>query len=167
LPCSRSYFVCVSFSIFFSILIIFQNHTLCISIFHIFQYFSKISRPYSVSVFFSTFFSFLAIIMVLQCGFLVFHVFQCSCHIPGPTVFMPHFPHCSVFSPLSMSYSQRFSFSKFFSFPTIFLIPQWAFLIFQFFQYFLPYSRSYSVHNSFFTFIRFFSPYSRLYSVQF
>ena len=86
--------------------------------------------------------------------FLIFHDFQVSCHIPRPTVDISKF-------------------STFFSFLAIFQVLQCAFLIFHVFQWFrnfssrqvdvshfpwfsgfLPYSRSYSVHLSFFSFFR-------------
>ena len=59
--------------------------------------------------------------------------FQLSCHIPGPTVCIYHFSCCSIFL-------------------VIFHYLKSVILIFRDFQYFSPYSRSYSVHLSFFLF---------------
>ena len=65
--------------------------------------------------------------------FLIVHDFQFSCHTPGPTVRIFHFPHFSVFL-------------------AIFQVKQWFCLIFHFFSVFSPYFRSYRVHFSFSTF---------------
>jgi hypothetical protein len=86
-----------------------------------------------VCVSFSTLFRFLPVFQVLQCIFLIFYVFnfsspysrfsgeclifqvfQFSRHIPDPTVSVVHYPHLSVFSPYSRSYSVCVSFSTFF-----------------------------------------------------
>ena len=74
---------------------------------------------------FSSFVSFLATFPVLHCEIFIFHVFSVSRTIPVHTVFVFHFPHFSIFSPYSMSYSVCFSFHTFFtvyrhiSFPTL------------------------------------------------
>ena len=83
---------------------------------------------------FSTFFGFLTIFQDQLCVFFIFHVFQFSHHIPGPTVCISHFPHFSMCL-------------------AIFQVLQCMLLILHVFQCFLPYSRSYSVHFSFFTFL--------------
>ena len=41
--------------------------------------------------------------------------FLVSCHIPGQTMFVSHFPRFSIFSPYSRSYSVFFSICTFFS----------------------------------------------------
>ena len=137
-----SYSVCVSISTFFTFLAIFQFLQCAFLIFHHFQCFSPYSRSYSVCVSFSTFISFFSIIQVLQCVFLISHDFQFSCYIPGPAVWISHFPRFSIFSTYSRSYSVCFSFSMIFSFLATFQFLNCAFLIFHHFQCFSPYSRS-------------------------
>jgi len=114
--------------------------------------------------------------------------FSVSCHIPGPTVYISHFPRFSLFFfsyiPGPIVYFSHFL--MFFSFLAIFQVLAWAFLNFHVFQCFSPYSRSYSVCFSFSIFFNFlaiiqvlqfsffifhvfqcFSPYSISYSVPF
>jgi hypothetical protein len=124
--------MCIShfsrFSVFLNIFHILQCAFL---IFHVFECFSPYSRSYSVCFSFCTFFSvFLAIFHVLPCEFLIFLVCPFSRHILGPTLCVSHFPHISVFSPQSSSYSVCFSFSTFSVFLTIFQVLSCEFLIF-------------------------------------
>ena len=98
-------------------------------------------------------FSFLAIFQVLKCAFSFFTFFSDFVNFQSSRV-------C-------------FSFSMIFSFLAIFHVLPWTFLIFQLFQFslphftyysvcfsfstfsvILPYSRSYSVHSSFFMFFK-------------
>ena len=130
-PYSRSYTVCVSFCTFFSFFSITQILLVYLSflnfftischipgskcvflILHNFQCFSPYFMSYHVIFSFSMFFSFLALLLlVLLWTFLIFHIFQCfSRHIPGPTVWVSHFPFWSVFLPYSRSYRVYFSF---------------------------------------------------------
>jgi hypothetical protein len=135
----------------------------------------------------SSFLVFVTIFLDLQCVFLTCHdsvfspsssysvhfssstFFSFSHHIPGPTVFVCHFPpfftfsrhilcpticisHFYVFqcfSPYLTSYRMYFSFSMIFA---ILQVLKCAFLIFYVFQCFSPLSRSYSVFFSFCTF---------------
>jgi hypothetical protein len=127
-PYSRSYSVCVSFSMFF-------------------RFLAKIQVLQCV------FFIFLIKIQVLQCLLLIFHVFSVSHHIPGPTLCVSlfasfsmflaifhvlpcefSFPRLSVFSPYSRSYSVFVSFYTFFSFLAIIQVLWCTFLIFPFFS---------------------------------
>ena len=113
--------------------------------------------------------------------FSFFTFFTIRRHCPGPTKFESHFPRSSVFLPYSRSYSECVSFSKFFSFLAIFLILHCVCFIllvcqcslhipgptvcvshFLHFSVFSPYSRSYSVHLSFFTFSVFIAIYQFL-----
>ena len=116
-PYSRSYSVCMSFTKFFSFLDIFKilpceflillicqfschilGPTVCASL-STFSVFSPYSGSYSVHFSFFTFSSLSrCIFCAVQC---VPHypLFQFSLHIPGPTVYMSHFSHFSVFSP--------------------------------------------------------------------
>ena len=104
-------------SCFSVILAMLQVLKFALLIFHVFWCFSQYSRSNSVCVSFSTFLNFLAIFQVLVCIFLILHVFQCflpyprsysvhfsfftfysvSCHIPGHSVFVSHFPDFSFF----------------------------------------------------------------------
>ena len=86
-----------------------------------------------------------------------------SSHIPGPTVFVSHFPDVSVFSPYSRSYSLHFSFSRFSVFLAIFQVPFCEFLIFFFFQFYC-HLRGPTV-CIFFNLFQCFSIYSTSYSV--
>ena len=76
-----------------------------------------------------------------------------SCHIPGPTVFVSHFPGFSLSSPYSRSYIVQFSFSRYLSVSRH--IPGKTVFVSHFTRFSLssPYSMSYSVHFSFFTLI--------------
>ena len=118
-----------SFSMVFSFSRRIRFPTLCVSHFLCFKVFLPCSRSYSVH------FS-LLIIFRVSCHYpgptmRVSHFLGFSKHhIPGATVCVSHFPHFSVFSPYSRSYSVYFSFFKFFVFITIFLILKYEFLIF-------------------------------------
>jgi hypothetical protein len=134
-----------------------------LSIFHVLQWTFLSFPPFSV---------FLAIFHVLKCVFLIFRDFQFSRHIPGPSVGISHFSRFLVISSFFKSSSGCFSFSKIFSFLAIFHVLQrtfqnyptfsvflalfhilkCVFLIFPRCSVFSPYSRSYSVHYTFFTF---------------
>jgi hypothetical protein len=85
---------------------------------------------------FARFSVFLAIFHVLLCEFLIFLICQCSRHIPGPTVCVSVFPHFSVFSIQSRSYSVCFSFSTFSVFLAICDVLSCEFLIFYLFQFY-------------------------------
>ena len=134
-----------------------------LAIFHVLQWTFLNFPPFSV---------FLAIFHVLKCVFLIFRDFQFSRHIPGPSECISHFPRFLVISSFFKSSSGCFSFSMIFSFLAIFHVLQWTFQNiphflsfprhisrpkvcishFPWFSVFSPYSRSYSVHFSFFTF---------------
>ena len=113
---SRSYHVCISFSSFFSFLVIIQVLQCAFHIIHVFHCFSAYSRSYSVSFSFCTYFSFLAIIQVKQFLCLIFHVF--------------HF-----FSPYSMPYSVCVSSFSFFSFLATFHVEECLCFIFHFLHF--------------------------------
>ena len=66
-----------------------------------------------------------------------------------------HFPRFSVSSPYSRSCSVWVSFSTFICFRSKIQVLQYAFLIFHEFCCFSPYSKSYSVHFSFYSFLIF------------
>ena len=122
-----------SFSVIFSFLAIYQIFQCAFLIFHFFQWFCHFSRrQVDVSLFpwFSVFF---AIFHVLKCVFLIFRDFQFSCHIPRPTVDISKF-------------------SNFFSFLRRISRPKGCISHFLWFSVFSPYTRSFSVHFSFFTF---------------
>ena len=91
------------------------------------------SRSYSLHFSFFTFFSEFVIFRVVKWMYLIFQDYQFSCHIP-----------C-----LSVDISK---FSNFFSFPRHISRPKVCISHFPWFSVFSPYSRSYSVHFSFFTF---------------
>jgi hypothetical protein len=133
-PYLRSFTVCFSFCMFFSVSRHIPGCTVCASHFVCFSLF-------------------LAIFKVLPCEFLIFLVCQYSHHFPDPTVCGSPFPCISDFLPCSRSSSVCVSFSKFFRFLTI-LKSYSVFLIFYAFHYVSPYSRSYSVC---FSFCKFFS----------
>jgi hypothetical protein len=86
----------------------------CVSHFPQFSFFSPYSRSYSVHFLFSPFLSVSCKFSLNSCLCLIFQVFQFSRHIPDPTVSVVHYPHLSVFSPYSRSYSVCVSFSTFF-----------------------------------------------------
>ena len=97
---------------------------------------------------FSVIFRFLAIFQVLQYAFLIFHVFQWFRHFSSRQVDVTHFPWFTVFLP-TVDISK---FSTFFRFPRHISRPKVCICHFPWFSVFSPYSRSYSVHFSFFTF---------------
>ena len=171
---SRSYNVCVLFSTFFSFIAVIQVLQCLFLIFHVLHCFLPYSRSYSVffilhvfqcfspyvmsyhvSFSFSSFVNFLAIFQVLQCAIFIFQVFQFSCHIPGPTVCVPHFHHLSVFQPYSRSYSVCVSFSRFSHFSSHIPGPTLCVSYFARFKCFLPYFMSYHVSFSFSLFLSF------------
>ena len=147
----------VNLSLFFFIFQFYRHipgPTVCIIIFHSFQFFSPYSRSYSV--------------------YLILHILQFFWHIPGPTMFISHFSSFQCFSPYFMSNNLCFSFSMIFSFLAIVQVLQCAFPFSTFlsvsrhipgqtvfvshfprFSVFSPYSRSNSVFVSFFTFFSF------------
>ena len=102
---------------------------------------------------FSVIFTFLAIFQVLQCAFLIFLVFQWFRNFSSRHVDVSHFPwfsvSCHIPCPTAVDISK---FSTFFSFPRHISRPKVCISHFPWFSIFLPYSRSYSVHFSFFTF---------------
>ena len=135
LPYSKSYSVHFSYSTFVSISCYLPGNTLFVSLF-------------------SSFLGFLAIFQVLKCEFRIFHVFffqfprhitgpkvciiiffSVSCHISGLIVWICHFPPFSLFCHIPDSTVWVYHFPCFSIFKT--------------------YSRSYSVHFSFFTFLVF------------
>ena len=156
LPYSGSNTVCFHFP-HFNVSRHIPGSTLCVShICFVLQVYRHIPGPTVCNSHFPPFSVFLAIFPVKECLCLIFHVF-------------------SVFSPYSKSYTVHFSISMYFSvsypipdpkvsishfprftiFLAIFQVLHWAFLIFQVFQFFLPYSCSYSVCVSFSTFFSF------------
>jgi len=112
-----SYSVCFSFYMISSFLAKFQILQCAFLIFHVFHYYSTYSRS-------NSFFS------------LIFQIFHFSRHIPGPRVFISHFPRFQYFPPYSRSKSVCVKFSTFFSFLVIFQFPQCGFHIFTFFNVF-------------------------------
>jgi len=150
--------VCSShFACFSEFLAIIQDLQCVFLIFHVFHCFWLYSRSYSEFFPFCKYFSvsrhipgttvcishfarfsvFFTIIQVLPYEFLIFLICQFSRNIPGPTVCVSNFP---LF---------------FFSFLAINQILHFAFLIFQIFQCFPPYSRSNIFRVSSSTFLRF------------
>jgi len=126
----------------------FPDQRVFISHFTCFSVFLSYSMSLSLHFSFSSFSVFIALFHLLQCIFLIFHDFQFSCHIPGPTVCISHFPPFQCFSPYSrskmfvshfprfsvflsycMSYSVNFSFSLFSVFLAIFQLLKCVFLI--------------------------------------
>ena len=71
--------------------------------------------------------------------------FSVSHHIPGPTMFVSHFPRLSVFSTFSRSYNACVSFYTFFRFLALFQVLECTFLILQGFDSFSKYFRSYNI----------------------
>jgi hypothetical protein len=130
-PYSRSNSICVSFSMFFRFLAIFQVLHCALLIIHIFSV--SHHSPGPTILIFHFFSVFLAIFNVLPCEFLNFLVGQFYRYNPGPTVCI----------------SQISCFSLFLA---IFQVLLCMFLILHVFQCFSPYSWSYSVDFSFFTF---------------
>jgi hypothetical protein len=101
---------------------------------------------------FLRFSQFFAIFQVLQCVFLFCTFFNVSRHIPGITVCISHFymfsfSHHIPGPTMWVSHFPFWNFSQRITDPTVcvFHFPCISF-------FFLPYSRSYSVHFSFFTF---------------
>ena len=92
--------VCIShlsrFSVFFAIIQVLQCVFL---ILHVVQCFLPYSRSCHVSFSFSSFFTFLPYSRSYSVCFLFCTFFCASRHIPGPTVFVAHFPRFLVFSP--------------------------------------------------------------------
>ena len=144
--------VCVShFPGFLTFLAICQVLEFTFIIFHVFLCFSPYSRSYHVSFSISSFVSFLTILQVLRCvSFSTFPPF--SSHIPGPTMWISHFPRFSVFSTYSRSYSVFVSFSMFYSVSHHIPGLTVCLSLFPRLLVFLPYASSYSIHLSFFTF---------------
>ena len=118
---------------FFSFPLLISRPKVCISHFPRFSIFSPYSRSYSVHFSFFSFFSDFVIFQLVKWVFLIFHDFQFSWHIPSPTV-------------------DNSKFSTFFSFPRLISSPKVCISHILWFSVFSPYSRSYSVHFSFFTF---------------
>ena len=129
------------FPCFFSFLTMIQGLECVFLIFHVFDCFWPYSRSYSVCVSFCNFLHFLAIIQVLHCVCIVSTFLTVSCHIPGPTVCVSHFPQFSFFSPYSRSYSVHFLFSPFLSVSRQFSLNSVC-VSFPRFSIFSPYSRS-------------------------
>ena len=153
-PYSRSYIVCFSFSMIFSVLAILQFLQCVFLIFQLFHCFSPYSRSYSVFLSFCTFF------------------FSVSCPIFCPTMWFPHFPGFFSFLAINHVIQCLYSFFTFFSFLDIIQVLQCVFPFFTFFTAFChipgptlcvsnfpwfavfsPYSRSYCVNFSFSTFL--------------
>ena len=86
--------------------------------------------------------------------FSFFTFFSFSCHIPGYTVFVSHFPRFAVFSPQFRSYSMYFSYFTFFT-VTRHIPVSTVFLILHIFQCFSPYFIYYHVSFSFSSFVSF------------
>ena len=70
-----------------------------------------------------------------------------SSHIPGPTMFVSHFPRLSVFSTYSRYYSACVSFLTFFRFLALLQVLVCTFFIFPDFDSFSKYFRSYNVSH--------------------
>ena len=70
-----------------------------------------------------------------------------SSHIPGPTMFVSHFPRLSVFSTYSRYYSACVSFLSFFRFLALLQVLVCTFFIFPVFDSFSKYFRSYNVSH--------------------
>jgi hypothetical protein len=103
-----------------------------LSHFPYFSIFSPHSRSYSVH-----FSVFLAIFQVIHCFCLISHFFHFCPQNFGPTVYISHTSHFSLF-PHSKSYSVSVSFSTFFSLFATIQFLQCVFLIFKVFHCFLP-----------------------------
>ena len=146
--------------------------------------FSAYSRSYSEHFSFSTVLRVSRHIPGPTVFFYQFHDFLFSSHIPDPTVCISHSPRFECFSKYSRSKRVSVSFSRFFSFLTIFQVVLCACRIFHLFQcsstYFALYSLSFSFSNIFsiltilqvlqcafliFHVLEYFSLYSRSYSV--
>ena len=131
-----------SFFSFFSFPCHISRPKLCISHDPHFQLSCHIPGPTLCIYHFSCFTILLVIFHYLTSVFLIFRDFQFSCHIPGSTVCISHFSRFSVISSFFKSSLGCFSFSMIFSFLAIFHVLQWTFLIFQLFQFSLPYFTS-------------------------
>jgi hypothetical protein len=99
--------------------------------------------------------------------FSFFTFFSVSCHIPGHTVFVSHFPvfhYCrhNPGPPECISHISSFTL-----FLAVLQVKQCAFLIFHVFQCVSPHSRSYSVCFTFFAFFCFLNTIRVPYSVYF
>ena len=79
-------------------------------------------------------------------------IFSFPRHISRPTVYVSHLPHFQLSCHIPGATVCIYHFSSFSIFLVIFHYLKSVILIFRDFQYFSPYSRSYSVHFSFFTF---------------
>jgi hypothetical protein len=110
-----------------------QGHRVCTCIFKVFECFSTYFTSYIVHFSFCMIFSFLTICRSDSVHFPISTFLSVSCHIPGLTVFVSHFPRFSVFLTYSRTSSVCFSFSTFFRSLDIYQVRQWAFLIFQVF----------------------------------
>ena len=121
------------FSTFFSFPRHISSPKVCISHILWFSVFSPYSRSYSLHFSFFTFCSDFVLFQVVKWMCLIFVDFQFSCHIPCATV-------------------DIYKLSNFFSFPRLISPPKVCISHFPRFSVFSPYSRSYSVHFSFFTF---------------
>ena len=95
LPYPSFYSVCFSFGTFFGVSRHMAGHTVFVSHFPIFFFFSFLTIahvPQCVFLIFHVFLLFLATLQVLHCVFLIFHDLQFSRHNPGSTVFISHCP---------------------------------------------------------------------------
>ena len=162
----------LSFFRFFSSLAIIQVYCVYFSFFTFFSVSSHILGP-TVCVFhFTCFWVFLAVFQVKQCLCLIFHIFQFSRHnagllcvflifyvfsvsssIVGCTVFVSHFARFSVIFAIFQALPCEFLiFLLCQVLLDIFQVLQCLCSIFHFFQWFLPYSRSYHISFSFSSF---------------
>ena len=114
----------------------YTSPTVCISHISRFSLFLTIFHVLKCVSHFASFSMFFTVFYVLTCVFLIFLICQFSHHILGPTMWVSHFPHWSVFSWNSQSYSVHFH-------------------VLHVFECFSPYSRSYSVCVLFSTFFQF------------
>ena len=122
-------------------------------ILHAFECFLPYSRSNSVCVSFSTFFSSLAIMQDYCVYFSFFIFFSVSSSIVGCTVCVSHFARFSVIFTIFHALPCEFLLFLLCQFLLdIFQVLQCLCSIFHFFQWFLPYSRSYHISFSFSSF---------------
>ena len=124
-----------------------------VSHFSRFSVFMSFFMSYNVNFSFSTFFSSLAIIQVYCVYFSFFMFFSVSSSIVGCTVFVSHFARFSVIFTIFQALPCEFLiFLLCQVLLDIFQVLQCLCSIFHFFQWFLPYSRSYHISFSFSSF---------------
>ena len=94
-PYSRLYSFCVSFTTY----LVFLSYTRYYIVHFLFFTFYHISRPRVIVLHFPWFLIFLPYSRSYSVHLSFSTFFSVSCHIPGHTSFVSHFPHFSFFSP--------------------------------------------------------------------